>query len=91
MLVPDVPPHGADPAPADQLGAAVFSAVFCFPPTGVAAVFHALRARDRLEYGDLPGAALSSGQARRFAIASVALGGLFYLGVFLLAFVVGAA
>ena len=80
-----------DGAPADHLVPALLAAVFCFPPTGVAGIMHALRARSLLGRGDARGASVAAVQARRFALVSVPLGGLLYLGVFLLAFVIGAA
>lgn len=69
---------------------ALLAALFCFPPTGVAAVNQALLARDRRAVGDLAGANAALGHARRFAVVSLILGALLYLAVFLIAVAVGA-
>jgi len=68
-----------------HLVAAVLVTLFCFAPTGVAAVVWAGNVRTRLALGDVEGAQRASTVARRLCLVSVAL----TLG-FLLVIVVGA-
>lgn len=78
------------PVDGGRLLPALLAALFCFPPTGVAAVNQTLVARDRRAVGDLAGANAALGHARRFAVVSLILGALLYLAVFLIAVAVGA-
>ena len=68
-----------------HLVAAVLVTLFCFAPTGVAAVVFAGIVRTRLALGDVEGARKASAMARRLVWASVAM-----TVTFLLVVVVGA-
>lgn len=68
-----------------HLVAAVLVTLFCFAPTGVAAVVYAGNVRTRLALGDIEGARKASAMARRLVWASMAM-----TVTFLLVVVVGA-
>jgi hypothetical protein len=76
---------GEQQAVRDHMVAAVLCTVFCFAPTGVAAVVFAGQARMLRAVGDLAGARRAARMAKRLCLASLAVS-----LTFLLVIVVGA-
>lgn len=66
-------PQGTDTVVATYLVAAVLSTVFCFVPTGVAAVIYAGQVKALLALGDVAAARRASRMARRLCWVSLSV------------------
>jgi Interferon-induced transmembrane protein len=72
-------PGGAAPAIQTYLIPAILVTLFCFLPTGIAAIVFASQVSSKKNVGDYNGAARASKQARLWTIVSAAVGILFIL------------
>lgn len=61
-------------APSSYLTPAILVTLFCFLPTGIAAIVFASQVQSKWTVGDFAGAAEASRKARLFVIVSVAVG-----------------
>ena len=72
------------------LGWAIASAVLCFLPTGLVAVYFAWRSQQALESGDRDMAVRMARRARRWFIGTVIIGGILELVLLAVLMVLGA-
>ena len=72
------------------LGWAIASAVLCFLPTGLVAVFFAWKSQQALGAGDLDSAGALARRARRWFIGTVIIGGVLELLLLVVLMVLGA-
>jgi ABC-type Fe3+ transport system permease subunit len=72
------------------LGWAIASAVLCFLPTGLVAVYFAWKSQQALESGDRENAAGLARRARRWFIGTVIIGGIVELVLLAVLMVLGA-
>jgi uncharacterized membrane protein YjgN (DUF898 family) len=68
-----------DPVIHTHLGWALLSAILCFLPVGLVAVYFSLRTHRALEDGDLDGAARASRRSVHWLVAALVIGVLLYL------------
>jgi len=68
------PPGQAANAPRNYLVPAVIVTLFCFLPTGIAAIVYAWQARTKKDAGDYRGAVKAAKLARLYTIASLVIG-----------------
>lgn len=67
------------PPPPDYLMWSILSAIFCFMPTGLVAVYHAIKATDYFEAGALVEGEVAQLRSRKFIIISCAIGSIIFV------------